>query len=269
MCVLEGKMKKQIIIIAFFTLVCSCALNGYQKFYKPYLDIKTLPDAVLLKPEQEPQILGTDNFERDKKILRAKHYMPVGFSSFNGAYEGEHNIKNQARDLGATIVLINAKYTHTLTTTSPLFLPTSTTTHHSGSVMSSGALGTYQGTSTSYGTTVIPITSQEMRYDQTAMFFVKLDEKPKFGVVSFDLSPELKAKTERNMGALIYVVIEDSPAFYSNILEGDILIQIDDIVIINAQQARDVMVSYDTSKRKSVFKIIRNGKEHDITLNFR
>ena len=135
--------------------------------------------------------------------------------------------------------------------------------------MSSGALGSYQGTSTSYGTTVIPITSQQMRYDQTAIFFVKLDEKLNFGVVPFDLPPELRAKLERNTGALIYIVVEDTPAFYSNVIEGDVLIQIDNTVIINAQHALNVMGSFDIAKRKCVFKIIRNGKEQDRTLNFR
>lgn len=259
-------MRKYIIFL-LIVLLFGCATNNYQKFYKSNVDTMTLKAVELLKSGEEPQIFNSDNFDRDFKILLSKNYSAVGYSAFNGGYQGEDKIKEQARRIGASIVLTNAKYTHTLTTVSPLFLPNTTTTHHSGTVMSGGNLGIFDGTSTSHGTTVVPMTQQQMRYDQQALFFVKSTQKLTYGVIFSELPNKLKAELERNTGVLIYVVVENTPAFYANVLDGDILIKFNDVDIINKRHLEDVMGSYNSSRGKCIFKVIRNGKEKDITIN--
>lgn len=154
-------------------LVSACAPSGYQQFYRPFHDAKTLADVELLKPGQEPRVFGSDNFDRDIKILRAKQYVVVGYSSFNGSFEDTKNAAEQAKRLGATVVLTNSEYTNTQTTTSTLFLPDNKTTFHSGTAnintsytnIYGGNLGSshsnlgYGGVSTTYGTKAVPYTS--------------------------------------------------------------------------------------------------------------
>jgi hypothetical protein len=218
------------------------------------VDATTLNDVETIKPDQEPQVFGTNNFDSDIKILRSKMYIPIGSSSFNGGYEDESRVKAQAQRVGAMVVLVNAQYTNTQTTTSPLFLPSSSSTYYSGSVYGGGVSGGYSGTSTTYGTTVVPITTHQQRYDQTAVFFVRSTKKLKFGVNVADLSPEQRVSSERNTGAVIDIVIENTPAFYSNVLPGDILIAINGSNVLNAKHALELMNAVDVSAGAALFK---------------
>ncbi len=163
---------RALLIIAVVFLLTACA-SGYQQFYKQYVDPKNLADVELLQPGEESKVYGTSNFDKDIKTLRSKMYIPIGYSSFNGKYEDESKVKAQAKRVGATVVLVNSQYTNTQTTTPPLFIPNSSTTYSFGSVYGGGIYGGYSGTSTTYGSTVVPITTQQRRYDQTAVFFVK------------------------------------------------------------------------------------------------
>ncbi|EWS96843.1 hypothetical protein BG00_17150 [Pseudoalteromonas sp. SCSIO_11900] len=274
-------MRILVLLVAAITLA-GCAQSGYKQFYNPYVDAKTLPDVELISQGQEPQVFGTDNFDRDILILRSKKYIPVGYSSFNGGYEDTKNAAAQAKSVGATIVLVSSQYTNTQTTTSTLLLPDNKTTYHSGSVYgntsynsaNSGYLGnstttgTYSATSTTYGTKAVPITSHQRRYDQNAVYFVKSNQKYKFGVLFNDLTPAQRTQYERNTGVLINVVIEDSPAFYSNVLAGDVLIAVDGAAVKNAKHALQLMGSIPASQDHSILQVIRNGQEKDIQVQF-
>ena len=113
----EYRMKQVIILIFLVFFVGGCATSGYKQFYQQYIDVKTLPDLEVLRLGQEPQVYGTDNFDRDIAILRAKRYIVIGASSFNGGHENTKNAATQAKSIGATIVLTNSQYTDTRTTT--------------------------------------------------------------------------------------------------------------------------------------------------------
>ncbi|MFA5072743.1 MAG: PDZ domain-containing protein [Nitrospirota bacterium] len=252
--------------LIFFMTGC---VSGYQQFYKPFADATTLKDVEILKPDQEPQVFGTNNFDKDIMILRSKRHIAIGESSFNGGYEDESKVKDQARRVGATVVLVNTKYTNTLTTTSPLFLPSSSSTYYSGSVYAGGVSGGYSGSSTTYGTTVVPITTHQRRYDQTAVFFVRSTKKLKFGVSVADLTSDQRVSFERNTGAVVNIVIEDTPAFYSNVLPGDILIEINGSKVLNAKNALELMNAADISAGSASFRVIRAHEEKAIAITFK
>jgi hypothetical protein len=269
-----------IFLLAVF--LSGCATSGYKQFYNPYVDAKTLPEVQLLAGGQEPQVFGTNNFDRDILILRSKKYIPIGYSSFNGGYEDTKNAAEQAKQIGATLVLVSSQFTNTQTTTSTLFLPDNKTTYHSGTGSGTtsynsaygGYLGisntnaTYSGTSTTYGTKAVPITSHQRRYDQNAVYFVKTTKKFKFGFFINDLTPDQRAQFERNTGVLINVVIEDSPAFYSNVLAGDVIIAVDGHLVKNARHAMKLMADISPNQKSSKLTVIRNGTEKEIEVQF-
>lgn len=242
-------------------ILAGCAQSGYKQFYKPYVDATSVPDVELIAEGQEPQVFGTDDFDRDANILLSRRYIPVGYSAFNGSYEDTKNAAAQAKSVGATIVLVSSQYTNTQTTTSALFLPDTRTTYHSGSVQGNT---TYSGISTTYGTTAVPYTSHQRRYDQTAMYFVKSNQKYKYGVQFTNLTPAQRSQYERNTGVVINIVIEDSPAFLANVLAGDVLIAIDGTPVRNVDHATQVMGSVPSSQDQSILRVIRNGEEKDI-----
>lgn len=259
---------KKIILIAVAAILTGCVQSGYMKFYNPYVDAKTLPSVELIGPNEEPQVFVSSSLDRDIKILRSKRYIVVGYSSFNGGYEDIKNAAAQAKRIGATVVLTNSEYTNTQSSTSALLLPNNQTTYHSGSVYGSGAYGGYSGTSTTYGTTAVPYTTHQRRYDQVAVYLVKSTQKIRFGVSVNDLPPDMRAELERNTGALIDIVIEDTPAFYSNVMAGDVLVSIDGQLVKNGQHALELMRSVPESWPSSDFLVIRKGEEKSIRIMF-
>ena len=117
-------MKILLSIIAILVL-SGCAQSGYNQFYTPYVDANTLPNVQLLQPNEEPKVISSSNVDQDIKRLRAKMYLPIGYSSFNGAYEDTKNAVAQAKKIGATVVVTNSEFTDTQTSTSALILPDS------------------------------------------------------------------------------------------------------------------------------------------------
>ncbi len=273
-------MKK--FLMLFSVTLLGCAISGYEKFYEQYVDISKLQDVETLGEGNEPEIFRSDNFEKDIQHLRSMKYLPIGYSSFNGGYEGRRGLIKQAKKVGALLVLVSSTYTDTRTTTTNFFVPDNKTTYFSGNVYgntsyssltsgylgSSSTLGSYSGSATTYGTKAIPITTHQDRYDQLAVFFVKINKKFKFGVGVGNLSSEQRFYFQRNTGAVINIVFENSPAFYSNLLVGDIIIQIDGVLVRNANHAIELMNSIPDFQKKSILKIIRNGEERELKVNF-
>ena len=263
-------MSKTRYLLAFFVIILAgCASSGYEQFYHPFVDAQTLPDIRLLGQNEEPKVLVSDKLDRDIYILRSKGYFAIGESSFNGGYESIDNAAEQAKKIGATVVLINSKYTNTASTTSTLLVPNSQTTYHSGNIYGSGGYGSYSGTSTTYGTTTVPMTTYQRRYDQVAVYFVQSTKKPRFGVHLSDLSPDARVELGRNTGALIDVVIEDTPAFYSNVMPGDVLVSLDGEQIKNAKHAIELLGHVPESQVSSEFVVVRKGNEKRINVVLR
>lgn len=260
---------RNLIILLMMLSFYGCAQNSYENFYQSFWDGKTLPSTESLGPDEQPKVLSSADLHRDIQILRAKKYLVLGYSSFNGGYEDTRNAVEQAKKIGASVVLINSKFTNTQTTTSALLVPTSQTTQHSGTISTLGGSGIYTGTSTTYGSTVMPFTISQQRYDQTAFYLAKRKDKFKFGLELFDLSPELRRELERNTGALIEIVIEDSPAFYSNVIAGDVLIDVDGVPVRNSAHAAKLMQGVGDERFSSELTVIRNGEEKLIKVVFR
>jgi|TARA_B100000315_G_scaffold214131_1_gene212466 hypothetical protein len=254
-----------VLIISFLVVIVSgCLTSGYKQFYNPYVDAKTLPDVQLLVEGQEPQVFGTDDFDRDIRIWESKQYFPIGDSYFNGPFENIKNAVAQAKQIGATIVLVGYQYTDTQTNTTTLFFPDNKTTYHSG--ISGNML--YNSVTTTSGTTAVPFTTTYRRYDQRAVYFAKSTQKLKLGVRLEDLTPDQREQIERNTGAVISVVIEDTPAFYANVLGGDVLIEIDGQLVKNAEQALALVKDIPHEKTSTTLTVIRNSSEKEIEVKF-
>jgi serine protease Do len=257
-------MNSRIAILAC-ALLSACA-SGHKEFYQPYVDVKTLPDVQTLAPGEKPKVFSSSDLDRDVKIAISRGFKPIGHSSFNGKMESESAVVQQAQQTGAVLVLVSSKFVETRSITTPLFIPNNQTTYSSGSVYGNYGSANYSGMSTTYGTTVVPITTQQQRYDQTAVFFVQSTRKLKFGLFPKDLTPELRSKLERNTGALIDIVAEESPAFAANVLPGDVLIEINEVSVLNAKHAGELMQAAHPADRKVRLKVLRNGAERVIEL---
>jgi len=263
-------------------VLSGCAGNGYKKFYTARVDLATEVGKhknvriEVLQLNQEPQIIETNDLDREYQNYAAKHYTIVGYSSFNGEYEDKQNAIKQAKRIGATLVLVKSEYTNTQTSTTALQLPNTQTNYHSGSVYGSGGFANYSGTTTTSGTTSIPITTHQRRFDQEAWFLVKVSptDPPKFGFLPRDLSSDERVEIERNTGIFVETVYEDTPMFYANALRGDIVIAINGIQIKNNAHASQ-LIGWDKKEGKyksgvlgksTTLTILRNGVQKDIVV---
>lgn len=262
-------------------MLASCA-GGFQQFYNPFVDARKLSNVQLLGSNEDPAIYSTNDMKRDVLAARSKGYIPIGYASFNGAMGTRSQVVQQARNVGAVMVLVSSQYTGTRQITTPLFVPNNQTTYYNsittgqtnGSVYSGYGSANYSGnfngmtsgTATTYGTTVVPMTTYQQRYDQSAVFFVKSTIKPRFGLFINDLTPELRDKYQRNTGVLVVAIAEESPAFIANILPGDLIIEISGTQVVDAKQATELLKSVLPNGGSCPLKIIRDGTEKTIAV---
>lgn len=268
-------------LLSFFLVLLTGCQNDFSAFYRPYFNPQSPPaglvisDLKYLDQNETPQIYSTNDMSRDVKIARSKNWVSIGQSSFNGKAGSQAQLLSQAKSIGASMVLVTSKFTENRTITTPLFISNNQTTTYNGTTNgqiygNKGNSATYNsnttGTATTYGTTVVPLTSVQSRYDQDAVYFVRYTKKLKFGIRLESLTPELRAKYERNTGGLVDIVFEDTPAFNANILPGDIITEIDGKIIENGPQAMEWMRETHPANGVSVLKILRNGTEKTINL---
>lgn len=251
------------LVLLICYVVSGCTVSGHNKFYKPNDSVKNIPNLIFLEKGRKPEVYFTDNLSRDTYILRSRLYVPIGYSSFNGAYEDENKIKKQATRIGAILALASFAHTNTEKNEGALLLPDSSTTYYSGSIYG----GSYSGTSTTFGTTVVPITTTSRRYDQAAIYFVASSKKPRFGILIKDLSTEQRRLLGTNTGAIIDVVVEKSNAFYSNVMPGDILLKIDGVNVMDASHAKKMIKNVKYSNFGVSFTLAREGKTLNIKVS--
>jgi len=260
-------MKHIISIMLLLFIVSGCKTTGYNQFYQPNFDIDSMASVDRLKSNETPKIFASNDLNTDIKILKAKRYLVVGTSSFNGPYEDTEGAIEQAKDIGATVVLIKSEFTNTESITVPFLLPTSSTTYSSGNAYLGNTYGQYSGETKTYGKTVVPINKKQSRYDQAAVYFAKSNQKMKFGFGLKELPANLKNDLERNSGLLVDIVYENTPAFMANVLVGDVIISIDGKAIYNHQTANMIFKEYVTGQGEIELKVIRGNKIKLLKLN--
>ena len=71
---------------------------------------------------------------------------------------------------------------------------------------------------------------------------------------------------DRNTGALVEIVFENTPAFNANILPGDIITELDGKVVENPMEFNKVFLEVHPANGLLPVKILRNGIEKTINV---
>ncbi|MEZ5509729.1 MAG: PDZ domain-containing protein [Gammaproteobacteria bacterium] len=254
-------MKK--ILLSLVSLALTGCVSGYSQFYKPIEGAtpEVISSIRSAPPSTNPKVHHISTVPDFEHYMRLG-YVQIGYSSFNsGRNETEQGAISQAIKVGADlVVIVNPQYTGSVTSQMPLTTPTTTTSYSSGSATAYGSGGTAtvygNATTTTYGsqTTYVPVTVN--RYDYGAVYFIK--RKFSFGAVFRDLNNEERNSLQTNSGVYITIVVNETPAFYSDILVGDIIVKIDGNPIHGSQAASDI---FGTKQgQEIVLSIYRNGQ---------
>ena len=139
--------------------------------------------------------------------------------------------------------------------------PTATTSYTNGAATAYGsggpAMAFGNSTTTTYGTSTeyVPVTVQRSKY--TAGYFVKAHVR--FGANLRDLSDSERQQFQTNRGAYVITVVDDSPAYNSDILPGDVIVGINVQAPEHGYTGLNQLI--DTYRGRTVtVSIVRGGK---------
>jgi hypothetical protein len=200
--------------------------NHYAQFYKP----ESLAQPIMHEapPTGAPRVLRVAKVDMDAYTRQG--YVLIGSSSFtSGRPESEQDAIDQGVAVGADLVIIlDPEYQGSVTANVPITVPTTTTSTTSGTanIYGSGtpalvygnATTTTQGTSTTF----VPMTVQRSAY--AAGYFVK--KHYIFGALYRDLNDGERQQLQTNRGEYVGFIIDNSPAYNSDILPGDVIVAI-------------------------------------------
>jgi hypothetical protein len=242
-------------VIGLFALLSTgCAVNGFEKYYTPQPGADKISSSPYIeKAPAVPKLYAHSNdVDADAKRMAEDGYVLIGISSFFGPSKTgtQSQAIEQGKRVGAAVILVKSTYKDTLTGTLPYTVPNApqvATVNTSGTVNSYGsggyANGTYNGTSTVTmpgGSTTYNIPYAIARSDFFASYWVASDPaKMRLGTRPVDLPDNLRAKLKRNTGVYIPIVIHGTPAFRANILEGDVILKINDVDVVDAKGFTD------------------------------
>jgi S1-C subfamily serine protease len=112
----------------------------------------------------------------------------------------------------------------------------------------------------------MPYQFDRNNYDAT--FWVKRDtSKIMLGINPGALSDAQKHQLQRNSGIVAAVVVNGTPAFQANILEGDILLKVNDEDLIEPATMVAQMEKY--AGQKVIFQTLRDGQPKTIPVTLR
>lgn len=264
---------KQLLYTTLIILLFACAANPFSQFYYDITngqDLTKINHISLIEKGQNPLLYRGADKDEDRVKMLENNYIMVGYSSFNAGNVNENDVYAQAKKVQATAIVLYSQYTNTVSGSMPLTLPNTQTskTNISGNVYGSGGYANYSGyvNTTTYGTKTTYIPYSVSRYDYGATYWVNR-KYTTFGLILIDLDADLRAEIQSNKGMLVEAVINNSPAFWSDIFRGDILKSIGTIDIYDTNNYVEALKEYAGRTEKVV--ILRNGKliEIKVTLN--
>ncbi len=247
--------------VALLIVLTGCATNWYAKSYQDYRPpselVKSLPEGA------NPLIIHVEydrgaREEAAKDLLR-KNFIVIGESAFYAADATDEQLKNHARNIGAEAVLHSSKFSETKSGVVgvPQYNP-GQSYRSSFSGYSGGRHFYGSGTTTtpgSFSTQYVPYSVDLHEY--SVLYFAKSETKRRFGFNFRDLNPKEKLSLESNVGVAIDVVLNGSPAYEANLLEGDIITAIAGRKVTDAQSMKKLL---DEAPAGSVaFQIVRKG----------
>ena len=89
-----------------------------------------------------------------------------------------------------------------------------------------------------------------------------------FGVRLNDLSDAQRQRLERNTGAVVVIVYENTPAFFANILVGDVIIAVNGVPVGTASDAVGKLRAVAQSGKPATVTVIRRGAQKTIKVTF-
>lgn len=234
----------KLLILMFLLPSLAACTSLYSRSYTQLTDPSTIAQAPASNP-QAVVLVRSDNLERDVQLMRAKMYVPIGYSSFSGEPESEEVLVAFAERIGATAVLLSSTFTLSISY---------------AEAKAEGAGADVRG----------PQSQKPLqdRFEHTAVFMVRSIEKPRFGVQMRDLRDDERMPPIGRLGAVIDFVVEDTPASRGRLLSGDVIVTAKGVGVRNAAHFQEIIAALPNGEASLSLTLIRSGKARQVLIEF-
>ncbi len=257
---------------ALILLFASGCENPYHKNYLS--TIQKWPGGVasrVLKPEDEPKLVTSNNMKSDSHSLLEDGYVLLGRAKFRDPKLDESEALEQAKAVGAWMVLVSHQYVNTVTESVPFsqWTPDQTTvTEQTAQIqrdpnkppvtLQNQTVQTVQG---QFQTTYVPVNMDY--YEYSATFWAKAKPSP-IGVLVEPLTDDQRKQLQTNKGVMVEVVIRGTPAYEADVLKGDVLMSLADEQIQTPDQFFDIVGRHQGEP--VILILVRDGQAKTLSL---
>ncbi|MBL4601996.1 MAG: PDZ domain-containing protein [Emcibacteraceae bacterium] len=256
------------VCLSALLMLSACGTGQFGSSYRGYLTPEIASNVVMLGVEQEPILIRSNDIDRDVMKYREHNYVVIGESAFNGFEESEQNAVRQAKEVMATHVVVSSEYTDTESRIEYDYQDVYTTVFVSRVKTVNGERVAVQEAVTVRDTITVPYMRHYDNFDQWAVYMVKSNQVHKLGFILRDLNQQERAMHSRNTGTIIDVVLSNSPAFLADIVQGDVLLAINDDKITDRNHAIRLIRALEINGQTIVLSMLKNGEQKDITFEF-
>lgn len=259
---------RKIAYLSVVLMLSACGTGQFGSTYQGYLTPERTANIVMLAEDQEPELILSNDIDRDVLNYREHNYVVVGESAFNGLQEDPKNAVRQAKEVRATHVIVSSAYTDTESVIDYDYQDVYSTVFVNQVKTVDGREVSVQEEVTVRDTVSVPYTRQYDNFDQWAVFMVQSNDIHKLGILMRDLDQQDRAIYKRNTGTVIDVVLANSPAFLADIVRGDILTSINGEKITDTRHAIDLIQALELSGQTITLSVLKGEQSRDITVEF-
>jgi hypothetical protein len=237
--------------------------------FENYLTRDNDLSAVTAPSDGPAKVMMSSDLDADTEDMTLRGYALVGYAAASGSAIRLDAIRERSNSLGAEKVLV-----HTRSTGVDVEYQAVTTYSRGGvgvGFTNAWGSGTYGSWTASAKTRIAqPGISQtefvpfsQRRFQTQALFWRKRLPGP-FGMFTAKIPLTLRASLQRNTGAFVFAIEDDSPAFFANILPGDLVIGVDGEEI----RAPSELATAASQKASAtiVFQLLRGGEVLNVSV---
>jgi hypothetical protein len=222
---LESRWVSAVPVIALMMMGC---LNPFSDCYSGTTLSKLRHENLAVEAQlPKPELVRVADLATEQRAWFEDGWLPMGYASWIGSRVGtDEQALAQAKDVGASVVLLQSHLQGMTTGSIPVTTPTTSTTVMSGTVQSPAGTSNWSGVATTYGTQT---TRAQIALPQVLVksaFLYRPAQSPALGILG-----DMQAATEAGGdgprgGLLVDVVIRDSPAATAGVKTGDVLVKV-------------------------------------------
>ena len=219
-----------------------CESNKFEEYYS------VISDAESGFIQEEPKIIEIITKKQLTQLMQDDSYVLIGKSEFKDFYFPRTYAIDCAKQHGASLIAVECGKPEIIEYDSIDYIPTTSTTYHSGSIYDSSYFGNYynySGTSTTYGSTPVAVKRHKTYFPQTGYFFAKRKNKNSFGI-TFKLPENIPGSNDTSVRVLS--VRKGSQADKNGIRKNDIVKSINGNAITSPNDVQPYIDGTETIK---------------------